>query len=277
MHRRVARLEGHEDEIVRCAWSPDGDSIASGSDDGVVLVWDAHTFQRLHVFDTGSQSARLLYVTFSPDGHYLAAAVSRVWYDLCYTFWCPHRWDALMYNCEFIKRRDESTSLIAAYHPGSMRAALAYGSHAVKITEVRGTESRWLAAPGQQGGVNDVSFSPDGRRVLVASNDEIVRVWDVDGPSEELLQLQGHTEPVWGACFSPCGLYIASASWDGTVRLWRTCDGFCVATLSDPSLSAMIKVAFSPDGKTLWSASASETVVVRRMRDIIPVDEQDSQ
>jgi WD40 repeat protein len=37
--REVAKLEGHGDAVVSCAWSPDGKRLASASWDGTVRVW----------------------------------------------------------------------------------------------------------------------------------------------------------------------------------------------------------------------------------------------
>ncbi|WP_405614828.1 WD40 repeat domain-containing protein [Streptomyces sp. NBC_01508] len=39
--RRVDVLRGHEGHVRRVAWSPDGQFIATGSDDRTVRVWSA--------------------------------------------------------------------------------------------------------------------------------------------------------------------------------------------------------------------------------------------
>ena len=36
-------FKGHSDYVDAVAWSPNGQFIASGSWDGIVQVWDAHT------------------------------------------------------------------------------------------------------------------------------------------------------------------------------------------------------------------------------------------
>lgn len=47
---------GHTGKIEAIAWSPDGQYIASASDDGTVQVWDAYTLQRLQRYlDPGSE------------------------------------------------------------------------------------------------------------------------------------------------------------------------------------------------------------------------------
>ena len=45
--RKVGTLEGHTDEVLCIAWSPDGDRIATGSRDGTIGIWDGATFDLL--------------------------------------------------------------------------------------------------------------------------------------------------------------------------------------------------------------------------------------
>ncbi len=53
------------------AFSPDGQRLASGSQDGTVKVWDAHTGQATLTLEGGGG------VAFSPDGQRLASANHR--------------------------------------------------------------------------------------------------------------------------------------------------------------------------------------------------------
>ncbi|KAG9093920.1 hypothetical protein FS749_013496 [Ceratobasidium sp. UAMH 11750] len=78
-------LQGHTDEINSVAYSPDGAYIASGSDDGTVLIWDAHTGQTMGR-PFGSPGSGVSSVAFSPDCAYL---VSGSW-DNAIRVWCMH-------------------------------------------------------------------------------------------------------------------------------------------------------------------------------------------
>ena len=70
--RRIATLKGHAPAVHSIAFSPDGKSLASASDKGIVHLWDP--FQRrvlstieTHRFGVGS-------VAFSPNGKFITLA-----------------------------------------------------------------------------------------------------------------------------------------------------------------------------------------------------------
>ncbi|PIL35808.1 transporter [Ganoderma sinense ZZ0214-1] len=264
---KAATLEGHTSAVSSCAWSPRGDTVASGSFDASVRLWDAHTFEQLHELRAPPMKG-MQYVAFSPDGRWLAS-----WAFPChYAIWdvtagALHK---LIEPAEFGTIR--MLDIAAAFDPSSTRLATISRHETVEIWDVEaGRRERVLRRVGE---ANDVAFSPDGGMLLVASGDRTVRLWDAR-EGVEMRRLKGHTSIVSNACFSACGKYVASASWDETVRVWRTGNGSCVATFADHG-HLVTHVAFSPDGRTLASGARNGTVIIRHMCDIIPKDEQDS-
>ena len=64
-------LRGHKKSVYSVAFSRDGKTLASGSDDNTVKLWDAATGQELRTL--GGHSSFVLSVAFSPDGKTLAS------------------------------------------------------------------------------------------------------------------------------------------------------------------------------------------------------------
>lgn len=129
-----------------------------------------------------------------------------------------------------------------------------------------------LVLAGHTAGVVAVAFSPDGQQLASASRDMTARIWDTR-TGEELQALTGHAGYVVDVSYSPDGRYLAAAASfrpfkmgsrtivldePGEITLWDVATSEKLHTLKGHT-DAIIDVAFSPDSRSLASASRDKT------------------
>ncbi len=234
------RLEGHNDYLRQGSFSPDGNMIATASDDKTIKLWrrDGTLLRTLRTIDY------VFSVSFSPDGQTLATANADRTVQL---------WSIDGQRLKTLKgHQDELTSV--AFSPDGQTLVSASADNTTKIWKRDGTLLHTLK--GRPKPINQVSFSPNGQILATASDDRTIKLWKPDGSL--IKTLKGHRDRVLSVTFSPDGQTLVSGSGDQTIKLWKL-DGTLIKTLKGHSDSVRT-VSFSPDGQTLASGSDDKTI-----------------
>lgn len=276
------RLSGHSSGVNRVAFSPNGEIIASASDDGSIKLWqpDGTLLRTLK-----GHTSEVWGVAFSRDGEIIASASD----DNTIKLWQPN--GSLLHTITghsdevngiaispdgqtIVSGSDDKTVKIwqrdgrllhtmtghsinvsgVAFSPSGQIIASISDDKTIKLWKIDGTLLHTIT--GHTAGISGIAFSPDGSAIATAADDKTVKLWNLDGTL--LSTFYGHTAPVEEVAFSPNGRILASVGADKTVRIWKR-DGTLLRILSGHS-DVVYGVAFSPDGQTIASAADDKTV-----------------
>jgi len=197
-------------------------------------------------------------VAFSPDGKLLASAG----WDKTVRLWDV----ATGKELRSMQGHDKEVYAVAFSPDGRVIASAGHDGTARIWSVQTGQQLRLLE--GHEGVVHGVAWAPDSRVLATVGWDKTVRLWEA--PSGKLISVtKGHPVQVLGVAFSPDGRTLATVSgrWGdynyepgpGEIRLLDPRTGKEIATLKGHT-DRIFGVAFSPDGRTMATASWDKTV-----------------
>jgi WD40 repeat protein/serine/threonine protein kinase len=251
----------HAGAVRALAFSPDGKTFLTGSTDKVARLWQTAPGTRTRVLlksEDPTQGFRLHSIALSGDGKLLVTGIGK-YSPLDKKKWGEAQlWDAAtgkalgppMYHDDWVLRvaLNLDSKMLATASIGTPGLAAQGDAHL--WDPVTGNHVRSLRHPGW---VTGLAFSPDGKRLLTGCTDNpYARLWDV--VSGQLLRSFPHHATVTSVAFSPGGRQALTGSADGTAQLWDVDSGQPVFTEPLRHPDRIGAVAFSRDGKFLFTA-----------------------
>jgi serine/threonine protein kinase len=249
----LATYRGHSGPVWSVSFSPDGRTLATGSDDATLRFWETATGRELAVL-TGHRSA-VFAAAFAHSGEFVVSGSGdgtiRLW-DVAYR----KERATLPYANGSVRR--------VAVSPDDKTVAVGGNTQDVELWDLE-TLTRRRALPGHRGTILAIAFATDGKTLATGDARGDIRLWDpatgVDRPG-----FSGDPIALRALAFSPDRTTLASAgTGDKDVKLWRVATRKRFATLHGYS-GGLVCLAFSPDGTLLAAGNREGAVTIRDVR-----------
>lgn len=151
-------------QVNEIAWSPNGNFLVSGDDDGHVWKWDAHTGK--HLESDRDHKGAITSVSWSSDGHSIASSS----YD-----GTVQVWNGRTGAPDLILRPSNDSPVFAAIWspgPGKYLALTCYDG-SVQVRNQQGNEVATYGE-GQPNGVFTISWSPQENQLVTGGQGKIL-------------------------------------------------------------------------------------------------------
>jgi WD40 repeat protein len=256
--KELITFTGHGQPVTCVAFSPDGNDIASGSEDGTVKVWDARTGEEKRTLSTSLKWVTS--VSFRPDGKRLAVGTNfgevKIWETatgeevlslqklgqvsgvafsadgMRLATGCRERvqvWDAQTGKQALLMRCMNPVLSVAFAPVGNVLVSGGgvgvHGSNSFIPGELNVWDAKTgellTSLKGTLGAIRSVAFSADGKRLVSGDEAGTVQVWDeLTRPQGPLVVWKGSQAPVRSVTFSPDGRVVVGGNQHTGVAAW---------------------------------------------------------
>ncbi|MGB8700395.1 MAG: NB-ARC domain-containing protein [Thermosynechococcaceae cyanobacterium] len=210
-------LRGHQNRILAIAFSPDGQTLASGSLDRTIKLWSPDTAQcRLTLH---GHTSWIWAIAFHPNCKTLASAS----YDRTVKLW-----NIETGHCTHTLEGHRGSALSVGFSPDGQWLASGGYEQMLKLWHPQSGECvrTWYAHANR---IWAVAFSPNSQWLATAGEDSQIILWDLE-TGDRLQILSGHQQPVLSIRFSADGRQLFSSSADRTLKQWDLDSGNCLQT-----------------------------------------------
>ncbi|PFH50639.1 hypothetical protein AMATHDRAFT_75524 [Amanita thiersii Skay4041] len=272
----ILKQQGHYFDMNTLSYAPDGQTIATGGDDGKVKVWSSHTGFCFVTFT--EHSAPISAVSFAKQGNVLFSAsldgtvraYDLVRYRNFRTFTSP---SPVQFSCLAV---DPSGEVIAAGSTDSFEVFF-WSVQTGKLLDI---------LSGHEGPVSSLAFSPSGNNQLVSGSwDKTVRIWNIFSRARAVEPF-ALTSDILAITFRPDGKELAVSTLNGQITFFDVAEGKQtnviegrkdvsggrkaddrVSAANNSSGKSYNSLSYTADGRCLLAGGNSKYVVLYDVRE----------
>ena len=251
----LALLKGHTGATTVLAFSPDGDLLASGSDDASICLWDTTTYQQIRTLKT---NGIVTAIAFSPNGKTLATGSGKR----------IQMWNVRIWQQIFTISQGNSTVADLVFSPDGTSLASASIDDSIKLWDAKTGQLKfnfdeetggYMTAGGYSPRGPMVAFSPDGKSLASTAVDHNrfantkIKIWDTQtGKLQATLEQdrRGLTHPFTTVQFSNDGKTVICCKSDGTLQHWNPKTDETVNPFGEAEYGKYTLLPISPNNRT---------------------------
>ncbi|EPY49226.1 heterotrimeric G protein beta subunit Git5 [Schizosaccharomyces cryophilus OY26] len=242
-HPRV--LKTQLGKIPKVDWSSDGKYILSASEDDALLVWDAHTYNKLALFQV--PSLWIMTCAFSPSAETIAAG-------------------GLNNNCKVIStERPDAEPVELMGHTGFISSCKYIDENRLLTSSGDKTCIAWdirrqtpiTKFEGHSGDVMALDFLPENPNLFISGGcDKTSKVWDLR-TSSCCLTISDNKSDINSISFFPSKTAFATGVEDGSTKCFDIRAKAAIFEYPSQLSNPVTSVRFSNSGKFLFAATGN--------------------
>lgn len=298
----VISLRGHRGPVFCGNWSKDGKSLATGSADATVIVWEIkdNKYMSHIMLDHATKQERtemdITAVAWNKAGTLLASCcydgTSRLWTNKGELKFLLQKHIGSVFTVQFspddeIMLTGAMDGKVIAWNVRTGNEIQVFTNHTKRINDIDWLDNKTFASAsndlkicvceigqqkplfvltGHQNDINKIAWDRSKKILASCSDDKTIKIYR---PYDRLhpVTLEGHKENVYIIKWMPGPQKIlASGGFDNTVRVWDTQNFTCLYTLTSHS-NHIFALSFSPTGEYFVSGSSDMKVYIWRTSD----------
>ncbi|NWZ01725.1 U3IP2 protein, partial [Loxia curvirostra] len=216
------RHMGHASQVLCMAISSDGKYLATGDRNKLIMIWDAATCKRLHIF-TGHRDA-VSGLSFRKGTHQLYSAS----HDRCVKVWD-------VAENAYVETLFGHQDIITGLDSLSRECCVTAGGRDGTVRLWKIPEESQLVFSGHQGSIDCIQLINE-EHMVSGADDGSLALWGLTKKKPLALARQAHGEQGTEGLQQPCWIsavaalrnsdLLATGSHSGSVKLWKCGEGF---------------------------------------------------